>query len=463
MTNTIKASASENQSLHLPKTRAKKHIKLTEINYKHNIDSDYTEKIEELDRNFIYSSNSNYYWSEPELSIFYGTPLYEEASPSQKMALNHLYWVTQYNQTAATEANAVLYNQVTAGVFSTIDDYKTLCQELDLETIQERHHIHVFHAIGYKTKRALLGKTTLNVSTNKLSKNGLTRGRTFRNSQRFSLRLPIFSSSTFSEHFFRFITSKVLLRNRGQYYSQYLKELEKKGESLPAQTTGLLGQLVSRPQLQFLTLNFGSSPFLACVFYVTRFLANMLLKNYEYRYSRYYRELEKKAEFIPAPTAISHYHLLDEAFHTTTSRLIAQELYKDFSRPTAYEKFIANLIVYRAQSVILSGLSGSLPGIFKSDAFFMPSLYRLLQASPFNMSAQESLHWIEKCLCREHEGFHVNLKYHQSLLSDLRRCLDPIDYLWPINREMSLMASGSSVDKAIQSNSKAFKQFSRSI
>jgi hypothetical protein len=144
MENTAKAPELENEFLTLSEEKVKKHVKLTEINYRRNTESDFTEKIEELDKHFNYSSNSNHYWSEPELSLLYGTPLYEEASPSQKLALNHLYWATQYNQTAATEANAVLYNQVTAGVFTQISGYETLCQELDLETEQERHHIHAF-------------------------------------------------------------------------------------------------------------------------------------------------------------------------------------------------------------------------------------------------------------------------------------------------------------------------------
>jgi hypothetical protein len=52
------------------------------------------------------------------------------------LALNHFYWAGQYIQTAATEANAVVYNQLTAGVFSTLYGYGTLCQELDLEPIK---------------------------------------------------------------------------------------------------------------------------------------------------------------------------------------------------------------------------------------------------------------------------------------------------------------------------------------
>jgi len=261
----------------------------------------------------------------------------------------------------------------------------------------------------------------------------------------------------------RFITNKVVLKSQANYYSHYLRELEQKGESIPAQTTGLLGQLAPRPFLQFFTLNCGSSPFLACLFYVTRFMANMLIKNYEYRYSHYYKELEKQGEFIPDPLAVSHYHLLDEAFHTTTSQLIAQDLYKDFPKPTAYEKFLANLTIYKSQKVALSGLSGGIPAIFRTDADFMLSFYRLLQSPVFNMSSQEALQWLEKCLCQEHDGFHLTLKYHQRLLTDMRRLLDPIDYLWSVNRELCLMASGGSINKAIQNNSKAFEQFSRSV
>ncbi len=56
---------------------ARKHIKITEINYRRNTESDYTEKIEALDRAFNYDSNRDDWWGEPELSLLYGTPLYQ--------------------------------------------------------------------------------------------------------------------------------------------------------------------------------------------------------------------------------------------------------------------------------------------------------------------------------------------------------------------------------------------------
>ena len=456
---------STENSRHSSESKVKKHIKITEINYQRNIDSDYTEKIEQLDKNFDYRSNSDRYWSPPELSMLYGTPLYDQTTPTQKLALNHLYWATQYNQTAATEANAVLYNQVTAGVFSALKGYDTLCQELDLETAQERHHIHAFHTIGYKTKKALLGQAAFSAplqgKLHKSNKNGLAAKQKLLSL--FSFNLESSPMAAFQDSAFHLIANKVMLKNQAQYYSHYLRALEEKGEFIPAQTTGLLGQIAPKPLLKFFTLNCGSSPFLACVFYVTRFLANMLLKNYEYRYVQHYRELEKSGDVIPVPTAVSYNHLMDESFHTTTSELIAQDLYKDFTKPTAYEQAIANITIYRAQSVGLSGLSGGLVGIFRTDDSFLLSFYKLLQSPVFNMSAPDALYWIEQCFCHEHEGFYLNLKYHQRLLTDLRRFFADMDYLWPVNRNLDIMAAGGSIERAIKSNTKAFKQLSRSV
>jgi hypothetical protein len=432
----------------------KKHSKITEINYRRNVESDYTERMTELDRAFDYERDRHHYWGEPELSLLYGTPLYEQATPDQKLALNHLYWATQYNQTAATEANTVLYNQVTTGVFAAIGGYGTLCQELDLETDQERHHIHAFHTVGYRTKKALLGSAfTASIAGKKVG---------IKSQSLFKFDWQSSPLSAFQDTALRFVTHQVFLKQQA-YYSQYLQQIEAKGEGIPAQTTGLVGQLGPRPVLKLFTQNCGSSPFLASVFYVARFMANMLLKNYEYGYVQSYRDLERQGQYIPAPVAISHFHLLDEAFHTTTSQLIAQELYKDFPKPSAYERFVANLTIYQAQRIALSGLSAGLPGIFRSDDAFILSYYKLLRSPIFSLSETEALHWLERSLCEEHQGFYVNQKYHDRLLDNLQRMFADIDYLWATNREMRVMAKGGAIAPALTHNRKALNQFKAAL
>jgi hypothetical protein len=465
MVSTAGALDGENESSTLPSGKEKKHVQLIEKTYRNNTNSDYTEKIEALGKNFDYSSNSNYYWGDPELSTLYGTPLYEEASPSQKLALNHLYWIGQYHHTAASEANTMLYNQVTSGVFVKLGGYETLCKELDFETFQERFHVKTFQKIGYKTKIALLGQESLRNPLSK--KSNQLNGRSFPgqfNSQQLLNRITSLTSSSswdsLQESTLRSI-AKLMFRDKADYYSQYLEE--KGSQVIPTTSGGFAGVSAPPSVFKFLTLNWGSSPFMAAQYYSVRMIANMSLKTYEYRHYKRFKDLEKRQEFIPAPTEVSYYHLLDESFHTTMSQVISQEVYKDFPKPTASEKLMANAIVYLAQTGLLNGLSGGLPATFRDDACFMSSYYRLLTSPLFGMTSQDALHWMEKCLCQEHEGFHVNLKYHQTLLSDLRRFFDRLDYVWSINREMRVMAAGGSIDKAIQRNVSAFKQFASSV
>lgn len=450
MVETTKAPDTSNQSLTLPQTKGKKPLKLIENNYRNNLESDYTEKIEELDKNFKYSSNSDRFWSEPELSLLYGTPLYEAASPSQKIALNHLYWVSQYNFTALGETETIHYNQITAGSFSAMGgDYDTIARQLEHESSQERSHIHAFYKVNYQTMKALLGKQAF---INPLKKKS-------DHPSEISSQL-----SAYQYHALRFI-GEMMLKGKEQYYSQYLREFEQKNK-LSKLTSGFFhGRgFIPQPLLRFFAFNWGSSPFLASQYYTLRYMGNLLLKNIEYSIYTYCKNLQKQGEFVPAPTALSHYHLLDEAFHTTTSLFLARDVYKLLPKPTAYEKTVVNLAVYMTQRNNFNGLSGVVnKRCFKDDYSLMVDIYKLLQSPLFDMSAREALQWMEKCFCHEHEGFHLSAKSYQRLLSELRRFSDSLDYLWPVNREMRVMASGGSIDKAIQNNIKAFEQFSKSV
>lgn len=450
MVDIIKAPKKQKQFLTLTEERGKKHSKLIENTYHSNTISDYTEKIEELDKSFNYSSNSNYYWSEPEHSLLYGTPVYEAASPSQKIALNHLHWFTKYNYTAETETETVAFNQITSSVFEAIGGYDTVCKELDLETEQERSHIHAFRKMGLMTAMALLGKKPL---------------QNLHKSHSYKSNLGNDSWLTSQYYTLRFL-AKNMLKNQRQYYSQYLNNLEQKEKFVvTTPTKGVLGRGIPTSWQGFFTFNWGGgSPFLACQYYAARMMGNMLLKGMEYPLVKYYRKLEKQGEFIPTPTAVSYYHHLDESFHTTISQVLSKEMYKDFPQPTAYEKAIANLSIYMVQRASFSGLSGVFPHRYlKDDQFLMIFIYEMLQSPLFGMSAKEALHSMKQCFCSEHEGFHLAAKNHQSLLSNFRRFFNDFDFLWSVNREMNLIASGSSIDKAIQNNIKTFNQFSRLV
>lgn len=447
---TIQTPEPISQSFILPQSQGKEPLKLIKNNYRNNLNSDYTEKIEELDKTFKYSSNSNYYWSEPELSLLYGTPLYEAASPSQKIALNHLYWVSQYNFTALGETETIHYNQITAGCFSAMGgEYETIARQLEHESVQERSHIHAFYKVNYQTMRALLGKQAfIKPLKNKSEQPSWV-----------TSQLP-----TYQYNALRFM-SKMMLKDKEQYYSQYLRKFEQE-DKLSKLSNGFFHGRGFIPQslLRFFALNWGSSPFLSSQYYTLRYMGNLMLKNIEYSIYAYFKKLQKQGEFVPVPTALSHYHLLDEAFHTTTSLFLARDIYKLLAKPTAYEKIVVNLAVYLIQSHNFNGLSGVVnKRCFKDDRSLMADIYKLLQSPLFDMSTQEALDWMEKCFCHEHEGYHLSAKSYQRLLSELRRFGDNLDYLWPVNREMRVMASGGSIDKAIKNNIKTFKEFSSSV
>lgn len=449
------------------KVNGSKHVRVIEKTYQNNKASDYTEKLAELGKEFNYADNSNYYWVMPELSLLYGTPLYDAASSTQKLALNHLYWVGNYNHTAVSEASTSMYNTVTNGVFRAIGGYEKLCDELDFETEQESYHIRTFQRIGYKTKMAIVGKTTLGNSLHAKSEKEYQSwqkllipqsARNFFNLSEDSSPFSIYRDKTLSA------IAKTMLRDKKQYYSQYLQELEDRDEPIPAPADGLAGRIAPRYWLRFFTIHWGISPFMACQYYSLRYTANAILKNQEYPYVRYYRELEQKGEYIPAPTAVSYYHLLDEAFHTTISQTLAKEMYKDFPKPTAYEKSVSGLIIYMIQRNLLSGLSGILPGrCVYDDEMLMVFYLKLLKSPLFGMNTKEALHWLEKCICQEHEGYHIGLKYHQSLLELMQKLFSQLDYQWKINRDMSIMTAGGSISKAVEKNSQAFKQFAQSV
>ena len=447
MVNNVKTPRIQKQSSPVTQTQGNKHIKLIEKTYRSNIVSDYTEKIEELEKNFKYSSNSNWYWSIPEQSLLYGTPLYEEASPTQKLALNHLHWFANYNYVADTETETVTFNQVTASVFSAIGGYDTLAQELEFETTQEYSHVRAFRKIGLSTAMALMGKNVFKEICKWHS---------------YEMSLGSERLATYKYYVSRLLT-KAMLRSQRKYYSRYLQELETKEQFIGKKpTSGVLGRGTAPSLQRFFSFNWGSgSPFLACQYYVLRMMGNMTLGNMEHFIFKYYKKLQKKGEFIPAPTAVSHYHFLDESFHKTMSQTLGKHVYKDFPAPTAYEKFIANLTIYTVQNGTLSGLSGAFTHrYFPDDCSLMELVYRLLQTPLFGMSAPEAIEWIERCLCHEHDGFHLAAVNHQRLLVEHRRFFEGLDYLWPVNREMRAMAAGGSIEKAIQRNQQTFRHFS---
>jgi hypothetical protein len=425
--------------------------KILDCNHQNNLDSDYTEKIEEIYKNFQYDRNSQHYWSDPKLSLLYGTPLYEQCSETQKLALNHLYWALTYHKIVAdSEIEATRYNLITAGSFiAKSNSYQGLADMLEHETNQECIHIKAFHKIASQVYKNTIEKR--------------------------SEKAPKLSTNNFQPDDFQSPELTDLLAQLSQESSEkselksafedniYVKQFKASKKDVCSPTNGFFNGLTgnfSQPVRQLFVTSWGSSPFMACSFYVSRYISNLFLKNFEYKISRYYTGLQRNNQFIPEPTSISHYHFLDEAFHTITSLKLGRDLHKELAKPTEYEKLFSNVLVYAIQSINLGALSGVLPNRLMPDAHVMPLIYKVLTSTLFDMSNDEALGWMEKCLCHQHDGFDANKTFHHQMVLDMRRFTDSLDYLWPVNREMQLVDIGGSIDRAVTKNAKAFSQFS---
>jgi hypothetical protein len=44
----------------------------------------------------------------------------------------------------------------------------------------------------------------------------------------------------------------------------------------------------------------------------------------------------------------------------------------------------------------------------------------------------------------------------------MRQAFQPLNYLWPVNRQLAIMSSGCSIDRNLRANKKDFELFSKS-
>jgi hypothetical protein len=154
---------------------------------------------------------------------------------------------------------------------------------------------------------------------------------------------------------------------------------------------------------------------------------------------------------------------MDESFHTTISQVISQEVYKEFSSPSVYENVIANMTLLRGQKILFSGVSATLPTVFKPDDLFLHPIYTVLRGSTFGMNHEDAMFWLRKSVCKEHDGFHANLRHHATLVKSLKQAFCNLDYLWPVNKEVSILQNSADIKKTVKENAAAFKKFEDSL
>ncbi|MEM7715235.1 MAG: P-aminobenzoate N-oxygenase AurF [Cyanobacteria bacterium P01_A01_bin.68] len=371
-----------------------------EINYKRNKQQDCTELLDKAAAEFNYEDCKNEYWNPEEFSLMYGTPLWFESTQYQKIILNQLYWVAYYSQIISAEIATIFFNQTSAAGLYSQEDFRQICDMLDLESSQERAHINAFKIVSNQVESTLFGERIFS----------------------YPMRGPYAETMIFAD-------------------TNFLKRQWKK---LQLQAFGLIS---------------ADNTFLACQYFTVRGLRTLNGKLVQHKLSNYYQK-HSNPETAPIPAKISYYHFMDESFHFNSSTIISHDVINCIKPPTKFEKLVANLGIRGCQKDHYH-CSLAVNGIFWYDAALYPAIYRVLRSQIFGMDEAEAKDMMCRCFTEETEGLHNSFQTHSEAMESYKVYLQPLDYLWKSNLEMSLMAENS-ISKYLNKQKTAFQKWSTS-
>ncbi len=368
-----------------------------QINYQRNHDQDQTAAIDAAAAAFRYDHCKDEYWNPEEFSLLYGTPLWEQASASQRIVLNHLYWVAYYSQIVSAEIATILFNQTSAAGLYAQEDFRLVCDMLDLESAQERAHINAFRTIGGQVEAALFGKRIFT----------------------YLMRGPFTETMIFAD-------------------------------------TNALKRWWKQIQLKCFGLLSSDNTFLACQYFTVRGVRTLNGKLVQHKLSAYYQK-HPDPKNAPIPSQISYYHFLDESFHFNSSTILAHDVVNCLKPPTLFEKTVANLGLKGCQRDHYH-FSAAINGIFWYDPALYQAIYEVLRSPIFAMSDREAQEMMVTCFTQESEGLHRSYQTHQEAMASYKVYVDKLNYVWKSNREMSLMGANS-LPKYLATQKQAMQKF----
>ncbi|MGI2903140.1 P-aminobenzoate N-oxygenase AurF [Tolypothrix sp. VBCCA 56010] len=368
-----------------------------QINHTRNKQQDHTQLLDEAAAAFKYEDCKDVYWNPEEFSLLYGTPVWSQASQSQKVILNQLYWVAYYSQIISAEIATIFFNQTSAAGLYAQEDFRLVCDMLDLESAQERAHIHAFQTISYQVEAALFGKRIFS----------------------YPMRGPFAETMIFADT---------------NTFKRFWKKLQ-------LQTFGLLSS---------------DNTFLACQYFTVRGVRTLNGKLVQHKLSNYYQK-HPDQENAPIPAKISYYHFMDESFHFNSSTIISHDVISCLKPPTAFEKLVANLGLRGCQKDHYH-FSAAINGIFWYDPALYAAIYQVLRSPIFSMTDIEAKEMMRLSFTQESEGLHRSYQTHTEAIESYKVYLDKLNYIWQSNKQMSLMASNS-IAKYLETQQKSFSSF----
>lgn len=372
-----------------------------ELNYRRNQQQDHTALMDEAAQNFCYANCQNDYWNPEAFSLLYGTPLWEQASQQQRVILNQLYWVAYYSQIISAEIATIFFNQTSATGLYAQEDFRLVCDTLDLESSQERAHISAFRTVSQRTEQALFGRSMFT----------------------YPMRSPFTETMVYAD-------------------------------------TNALKTWWKKLQLQYFGLMSANNAFLACQYFTVRGVRTLNGKLVQHKLSQTYQK-HSCPDQAPIPAKISHYHFLDESFHFNSSTILSHEVVTCLAPPTAFERYVANLGLRGCQRDHYH-FSVAINGIFWYDPALYSKIYQVLRSPIFAMSHPEAKAMMQRCFTEESDGLHRSYQTHQEALASYKVYVETLDYLWQSNREMVLMAANS-MPRYLATQHRAFQKFAHRL
>lgn len=349
-----------------------------EFNFKRNSEQDHTSMIDAAALRFSYADCRNEYWNPERYSLLWGTPVWEQSTPAQRIVLNQLYWVAYYAQIISAEIATIFLNQVSAAGLYALEDFRLVCDNLDLESHQERAHIHAFKKVGEEVEHSLFGQRLFTYPMRGMFDHTM-----------------VFADSSAANAFWR------------------------------------------RLQIRAFTLLSSSNAFLASQYLLIRGLRTLNGKLVQHQLSRYYSE-HPDQDNAPIPSAISYYHFMDESCHFNTSRIVGLEVPRSLEVPTRFERWVVNRGVAGCQrdhanaSVVVNG-------IFWYDPATYATIYTLFRSGVFGMDHGQAIEMLAACFTRESAGLEAALQTHTTAADSYVAFVEPVGFLGTHNREMRLM------------------------
>lgn len=372
-------------------------VQKLELNHRRNKEQDHTRLMDEASAAFRYADCKDEFWNPEAQSLFFGTPIWEQASPSQRVLLNQLYWVAYYSQIISAEIATILLNQTSAAGLYTLEDFRLVCDTLDLETSQERAHIAAFKKVSEAVEAEVFGERLFTYPMRGMFEQTM-----------------IFPDTNAIEKFWRGI------------------------------------------QLRAYTMLSCGNAFIGCQYFTVRGIRTLNGKMIQHPLSRFHQS-HPRGQDAPIPSKISHYHFMDESYHFNSSGLISHDVLRSLKAPTRFESMIANAALAGCQKDHFD-FSVAINGIFWHDPALFSTVYRMLRSKAFGLDREQALELMEGCFTRETDGLHASHKTHATAVESYKAYLADISYVDAHNKEMRRM-SQSDIAGYLGRNKAAFARF----